>query len=216
MSLNDLKDGKIKLELDQSGKLMKIRPKIDFFNRISMCCLLILAFSMYSKTGSCPGYAYAAKGYIYDIRFEPGGKVSAERIDRNINSFFAYLDKQEYTKRYQFAQGSDDQFNQIVELLLQNSPVVVRELDSISSVLKNCYYFYRVLGKERIRFIKDVLENESDVVEPLMYYFYLWLNSDSESSQLGLIKPSLEDTYRYAHFFLETFGGRNYLFRADP
>lgn len=53
-------------------------------------------------------------------------------------------------------------------------------------------------------------------MEPLMYYFYLWLNSDFESSHLDLIKPSLEDTYRYAHFFLETFGGRNYLFRADP
>ena len=72
------------------------------------------------------------------------------------------------------------------------------------------------MGKERILFIKDILETESDIIEPLMYYFYLWLNSDYDSSQIDLIKPSLEETYRYAHFFLETFGGRNYLFRADP
>ena len=60
------------------------------------------------------------------------------------------------------------------------------------------------------------MENESDIIEPLMYYFYLWMNSDYHSSQIDLIKPSLEETYRYGHFFLETFGGRNYLFRANP
>jgi hypothetical protein len=178
--------------------------------------MILLAFSIYSKIGYRPSYAYVAEGDYYDIRFEPSGKVDAERIDLNLRSFFAYLDKQEYTKRYEFAHGSDNQFNQIVELLLHNSPVVVRELDSISSVVKNCFYFFRVLGKERILFIKDIIENESDIIEPLMYYFYLWLNSDYDSSQIDLIKPSLEETYRYAHFFLETFGGRNYLFRADP
>jgi len=135
MSLNDLKNGKIKLELDQSGKLMKIQSKIYFYYIISVSCMILAAFSMNSKTGPWPGYAYAAKGNFYDIRFEPDGKVNSERIIRNINSFFAYLDKQQYTKRYQFAQGFNDLFNQIVELLLQNSPVVVRELDSISSVV---------------------------------------------------------------------------------
>ena len=190
--------------------------KNHFYHIISACCLILIAFCLPTKIGIYPSYAYVAKGDFLDIRFEAGGKVNTERIDRKISSFFAYLDKQQYTKQYEFAQGSNDQFNQIVELLLQNSPVVVRELDSISSVLKNCFYFFRLLGKERILFIKDILGNESDIIEPLMYYFYIWLNSDDDSSQLDLIKPSLEETYRYAHFFLETFGGRNYLFMADP
>ena len=147
MSLSNLKDGIIILESDQSGKLMKIRPKVHFHNIISVFCLILIAICLPSKIGICPSYAYIAEGDFYDIRFEPGGKLNAERIDLNLRSFFAYLDKQEYTKRYEFAQGSNDKFNQIVELLLQNSPVEVRELDSISSVVKNCFYFFGFWAK---------------------------------------------------------------------
>ena len=204
------------MELASSSIRLKIRMKIHFYHIISVCCLILIAFCLPTKIGIYPSYAYVAAGDFYDMRFEPREKVNAERIDQKISSFFAYLDKQQYTKQYGFAKGSNNQFNQIVELLLQNSPVVVRELDSISSVLKNCFYFSNILGQKRILFIKDILENESDIIEPFMYYFYIWLNSDDDSSQLDLIKPSLEETYRYAHFFLETFGGRNYLFRADP
>ena len=109
--------------------------------------MVLFAFSIYSNIGSHPSYAYVPKGDFYDVQFEPGGKVNAERIDRKISSFFAYLDKQEYTKRYEFAHGFDNQFNHIVELLLQNSPVEVRELDSISSVVKNCFYFFGFWAK---------------------------------------------------------------------
>ena len=142
--------------------------------------------------------------------------LSVKEINRQINSFFAYLDQQEYIKEYKFAQDSKNQFNQIIEILTQNSPVLIRETDSIYDVLKNYFYFYRLLGKKRLNFIKDILRNESDFVEPLMYTFYLWFNANNENSDPDLVRPSHKQVYIYANFFLETIGGRNYLFRRDP
>ena len=142
--------------------------------------------------------------------------LSVKEINRQINSFFAYLDQQEYIKEYKFAQDSKNQFNQIIEILTQNSPVLIRETDSIYDVLKNYFYFYRLLGKKRLNFIKEILRNESDFIEPLMYTFYLWFNANNENSDPDFVRPSFEQMYIYANFFLETIGGRNYLFRRDP
>jgi hypothetical protein len=48
-------------------------------------------------------------------------------------------------------------------MLSRKPPIFPRETDSINDVLKNAFYFYRILGKERITLIKDILENESDI-----------------------------------------------------
>lgn len=140
----------------------------------------------------------------------------AKEVSSNINSFFAYLNHQEYIKKYHFTQGAKGQFNEVIEILTQNSPDLIRETDSISSVLKNYFYFYRLLGKKRINLITEILNNESDIIEPLMYTFYLWLNLKNDDLELDLKKQSLERAYIYAQFFLETIGGKNYLFRRDP
>ena len=153
---------------------------------------------------------------IFGVKETPRQNLSVKEINRQINSFFAYLDQQEYIKEYKFAQDSKSQLNQIIEILTQNSPVLIRETDSIYDVLKNYYYFYRLIGKKRLNFIKDILTNESDIIEPLMYTFYLWFSANNENSDPDLVRPSFEQMYIYANFFLETIGGRNYLFRRDP
>ena len=150
---------------------------------------------------------------INDVGYQ---NLNADELNRLINSFFAYLDQQEYIQKYHFAQNAQNKFNQLIETLINNSPVLIRETDSIYDVLKNYYYFYRLLGKERLNFIKDILINESDIIEPLMHTFYLWFSANNKNPESDLVKPSLEQVYVYAHFFLETFGGRNYLLRRDP
>ena len=77
-----------------------------------------------------------------------------------------------------------------------------------------CVKYLRI--KKRINFIKDILTNESDIIEPLMYTFYQWINENNENSDPDLVRPSHKQVYIYAHFVLETIGGRNYLFRRDP
>jgi hypothetical protein len=141
--------------------------------------------------------------------------LSFEEIERRINSFYLYLDQQQYVKSYKFFKGTKEQFQQIFKMLVRKPPIVPRETDSINDVLKNVFYFYRVLGKERITLIKDILENESDIIEPLMHTFYFWFTSSNEYSKLELTRPSIEQLYIYACFFLETLGGRSYVFRRD-
>ena len=141
--------------------------------------------------------------------------LSLKESERRINAFFSYLDRQQYVKSYKFFNRTKKQFQQIFNMLAKRPPIVTRETDSINDVLDNVFYFYRVLGKERITLIKDILENESDIIEPLLHTFYYWFTSSDKHSKLELTRPSIEQLYRYACFFLETLGGRSYVFRRD-
>lgn len=153
---------------------------------------------------------------ILGAKETPLPELSKEDINIQLNAFFEHIDHQEYTKKYNFAQGAKNKVNQIIEILTQNSPVLIRETDSIYYLLRNYFYFYRLLGEDRIDFITDVAVNESENIEHLMYLFYIWLKENNINSGPNLVRPSFEQTYIYAHFFLETIGGRNYLFRRDP
>ena len=141
---------------------------------------------------------------------------SAEETDRLINDFFSYLDDQGYVRSYNLSGGSRKQFFQICRTLLADAPVTTRETDSLHYLVKNVYYFYRTLGKKKIILINDVLKNESDIVEPLMRLFYLWFTAPDRDYHDRMACPSLEQMYEYVSFFLETMGGRSYLFRRDP
>jgi hypothetical protein len=152
---------------------------------------------------------------IFGTKEPASQNLSLKEIERRINSFYSYLDQQQYVKAYKFFNGTKKQFHQIFKMVAKKPPIVTRETDSINDVLNNVFYFYRVLGKERISLIKDILKNESDIIEPLMHTFYFWFTSSNEHSKLELTRPSIEQLYIYACFFLETLGGRGYLFRRD-
>lgn len=152
---------------------------------------------------------------IFGTEESASQNLSLKEIERRINSFFSYLDQKQYVKSSKVFDGAQQQFNQIFEILAANSPIVSRETDSLNDVLKNVFYFYRVLGKERITLIKDILEKESDIIESLMHTFYLWFTAKNENSKPVSARPSIEQLYVYACFFLETLGGKNYLFRRD-
>ena len=140
---------------------------------------------------------------------------SPKEIERRINSFFSYLDQQQYIKSYKYFSGTKKQFELILKILARQPPVFPRETDSINDVLKNVFYFYRILGKERITLIKDILEKESDIIDPLMHTFYFWFTSSNEYYKTELTRPSIEQLYIFACFFLETLGGRSYVLRRD-
>ena len=152
---------------------------------------------------------------IFETKEPVTQNLSLEEIERRINAFYSYLDQQQYVKSYKFINRTKKQFQQIFDMLEKKPPIVTRETDSIDDVLNNVFYFYRILGKERITLIKDILENESDIIEPLMHTFYSWFTSSSEHYNLEITRPSIEQLYRYACFFLETLGGRSYVFRRD-
>ena len=143
------------------------------------------------------------------------GNADIQEIDQYITDFFAHVDGQSYMKSYGFVSDSRQQFEEIIAKLSASPPTVTRETDSFKDVCKNVFYFYRILGKERILFLKDVLANESDIIEPMMTCFYRWLTRIPPNSNQKGLQVSVEQLCGFAGFFLETFGGRSYLFRRS-
>jgi len=145
---------------------------------------------------------------------EPG-VINCKELERHITSFFTYLDKKGYRKSYGMKEGTDDFFKQMVKELSEKPPMVTGEMKDLSSLIRNMAHFYRILGKKRLGLIKEVVENESEIIESLVLIFFAW--SASGDSCEGMIKgyPSLNVMYEYAGFFLNTLAGKSYMLRRD-
>jgi hypothetical protein len=75
-------------------------------------------------------------------------------------------------------------------------------------------HFFRILGKKRVNLVRDVLQNEGEILESAMQTFYRWATYETgDRSQTG--QPTLKTLYSYAGFFLNTLAGRSYLLRRD-
>lgn len=128
--------------------------------------------------------------------------------------FFEHLDRQDYILEYNLNGSSLDHINGIINKLMANPPVVVRETDDLFAILNNMAHFFRVLGPRDILFIKDVLIHELELVESTMALFYKWSEIEPECSNNDLtIKLPLTGLYEYAGYFINTLGGQSYLFR---
>ncbi len=133
-----------------------------------------------------------------------------------IVSFFRHLDKQEYIKNYALKESSEAHFAKIAKKLYAKPPVVARETDDLFTILTNSAHFYRILGKQDLLLIKDILEHEADNREEVMAVFYQWSEKEQscDAPNFPLHLP-LNSLYEYAGFFLNTLGGQSYLFRRD-
>ena len=131
---------------------------------------------------------------------------------KQVNAFFSYLDEQNYITLYNLSSGTKQLFQALYEKLLANPPISMRETDKIDFLLQNAFYFHRNIRHDDIILIKDILRNESDIIEPMIRLFYFW-TSDSKNREKNRSQTNL---YEFSSFFLETLGGRSYLFRRHP
>jgi hypothetical protein len=141
--------------------------------------------------------------------------ISISEIERRIAAFFVHLDKQDYINEYKLGRGTYDLYEETIVKISEKPPLLVNETESLSSMFQNMAHFYRLLGREPLSLIRDVLLYEDADMESTMRDFYLWYtyNYSNGSSIKG--RPSQEALYEYAGFFLNTIGGRNYLMRRD-
>ena len=84
-----------------------------------------------------------------------------------------------------------------------------------SVIVENSFYFFRLLGKEKINIVREVIKFESDLAEPLMGIMYYWLMTGRNCDKLPSPTATLKVMYQYAGFFLNTLGGHSYLYRQD-
>jgi hypothetical protein len=144
-------------------------------------------------------------------------EVSCQEIYARATDFFSYLDQRTYAAFYEIEGGSQRHFAALLEKLFANPPVVVRETDSLFTILQNTAHLYRVLGRDNVFLVKDILEGEAAIIEPTMADFYrLSLEPPDCGSAKQSITLPLENLYEYAGFFLNTLGGQSYLFRRAP
>ncbi len=146
---------------------------------------------------------------------ETGESVDIEEVERRIASFFIKLDEQDYIKQYDIKEGSYGKYGDIIEKLSAKTPLISNETESLYNMFLNIAHFYRVLGKNDLLMIRDLLVKENDDIESIMRDFYHWYTYDYQNKNRIKGRPSIDVLYEYAGFFLNTIGGRNYLMRRD-
>jgi len=146
----------------------------------------------------------------------PASQYECTQTADKIRLFFEDFDRQDYIREYAVKGSTLDHFRGIINKLIANPPVVVRETDDLFAILNNMAHFFRILGLKDILLIKDVLTHERDLIEPTMALFYKWseIAPDCAAADLAIDLP-LAGLYEYAGYFINTLGGQSYLFRRE-
>jgi len=137
------------------------------------------------------------------------------QLAERLHSFFTHLDTQPYIKKALSGREAQEYFLGLAHKLLNQPPVVSRETDDLYTMLKNMAHFFRVIGGQNIVLIKTILSRESDTIEDVISDFYAWATGPRCEDPAFPFHPPLEKMYEYAGFFLNSLGGRSYLFRRD-
>lgn len=142
--------------------------------------------------------------------------ATCQELDKDIQKFFKYLDKQQYLTSYNLENDTQTNFKNVIDKLLENPPIVVRETDSLFTILTNTAHFYRVLGKNNVLMIRDIIIREADTLESTLALFDQWSQTGNQCLDVRTnIRLPLNQLYEYAGFFLSTLGGQSYLFRRN-
>lgn len=146
---------------------------------------------------------------------QASSKESCSRLAGNIESFFSTLDEKDYIKAFQLEASSLVYFSNLIQKLIDNPPVVSGETDDLFTILQNTAHFFRIIGKKNIFFLKGILDRERDTFEQTLADFYLLTDDPACLKDHFDLTIGQEELYAYAGFFLNTMGGRLYLFRRD-
>ena len=142
-------------------------------------------------------------------------QLNLEDVERQILALFSYLDNREYIRAFNLNGDTYYHYQKAVAKLSENRPIVVGEMDSLYNTVRNVAHFFRAMGKKEVGVVKAVLRNESEIIESMMRTFFTWYTMDPADRLKIKGCPSFDVLYEYAGYFLETLGGRSYLFRRD-
>jgi len=169
------------------------------------------------KKQAAPPEAPVAKGPVILPETKelnpPDEKTYCERIDQEIQDYFRYLNAKGYVKHLGEGLDTYARFKTMIRKLSAKLPIPAGEGIDSTIISDNIFLFFRVLDKNDFRLIRDILRNEEDTLEPTLDLFYRWLTLGSRCPDPEGIRPSQSVLYHYAGFFLNTIGGRSYLFR---
>ena len=170
-----------------------------------------------SKQG--PGITEEERGMTGELPQEKdAAKTSPEedsctRTEKDLTEFFSYLDGKDYIKHLSPDVKVNSRFKKILNRLAARPPVPAGEGIDPRIIIRNVYLFFRVLDRKDLRLIRELILHEEDSLEVNLEMLYSWLTLGDSCPDPGGIRPPMGVVYRYAGFFLNTIGGRAYLFR---
>lgn len=138
---------------------------------------------------------------------------SCARIEKNVAEFFRYLDEKAYIKKLNPKADAYTRFKKILRRAAARPPFPAGEGADPKIIIRNLYHFFRILDRKDLSLIRAVLTNEHDTMEISLDMFYRWLTLGDRCPDSENIRPSMTVLYQYAGFFINTTGGRAYLFR---
>ena len=144
---------------------------------------------------------------------EPLMEDDCTQTRKNVASFFQYIDQKPYAEHQTNQSNAYGRFRKILGKLSSNLPLPAGEGIDSRLIIKNIYHLYRILDRNDVKLIKDVLSHERDTMELNMAMFYEWLMPNKSCPDPDRVRPPLPVLYHYAGFFINTTGGRAYLFR---
>ena len=139
--------------------------------------------------------------------------ISCDQIEEDIRDFFKYLNSKSYVRHLDEKMDTRVVFKELVDKFSRNPPIPAGEGIDTSIITKNIFYFFRLLDKKEIRLIRSIIRNEADTMEMNLDLFYQWFLLGAKCPNVEGLRPSLNTLYQYAGFFLNSIGGRSYLFR---
>jgi len=141
--------------------------------------------------------------------------MKCQELEDSLRAFCQYLDAGETFRSQKTHRDSWALFTSILESLERRPPVMSAEAYRPSVIVENSFYFFRLLGAEKMDILREVIKFESDLAEPLMGITYYWLMTGRSCDKLPSPSSALKFMYNYAGFFLNTLGGHSYLYRQD-
>ncbi len=135
------------------------------------------------------------------------------KIEKEMEEFFHYLDQKPYVKYLDPNRDSYARFKYMLKRSSARPPIPAGEGTDPKILIKNLYHFFRVLGHKDLKLIRKVMVNEQDTMEYILAMLYRWITLDNRCPDPEGLRPSAAERYLYAGFFLNTTGGRAYLFR---
>lgn len=135
------------------------------------------------------------------------------QIEKQLAEFFRYLDGKKYIQSQDQKRSTYARFRKIIERLEAMPPIPAGEGADPGIIIRNINHFFRILDRNDFRLIKEILANEHGSLETDIGLFYRWVTLGKQCPTTKEERPSMKSTYLYAGFFLNTIGGRAYMFR---
>jgi hypothetical protein len=141
--------------------------------------------------------------------------LNFKEIEELVTGFFSYIDEKGYVERNGLTGSAYSQYEILENDLSATAPISSGETENLFNLAQNASHFYRVSGKQRLFLVRDILTDESDIIEFAMKTFYTWYTYENDNGKRMKERPSLKVMYDYSSFFLNSLGGRGYLLRRD-